>query len=187
MNWTSYLEYFDHVLQHAAQIPPYDQEDYLHYAQLNHARMKRWIKQGSLTTTTKQALSTIDRPQRWILITEPWCGDAAHIVPFIEKMSAENPLITLEIQLRDSDSEIDRYLTNGGKAIPKLIIRDEAGKDIAVWGPRPQACQELFIALKESGQDFEQQKIALQKWYNEDKGMAIQEEVSALATCVECK
>jgi hypothetical protein len=95
-------------------------------------------------------------------------------------ISELNDNIQLEIQLRDADSEIEKYLTNGGKSIPILVIRDENGKDLAVWGPRPADCQVIFNQLKADGAEFGEIKIALQNWYNQDAGVSLQKELDNL-------
>jgi hypothetical protein len=180
MNWNQYLQYTEEILNGEHHQEPYNDPHFLEYTKLNHSRMNRWLKHGTLNEELVSKIKNISTPQIWILITEPWCGDAAHNVPFIAMLSELNPLILLDIQLRDSDSEIDQYLTNGGKAIPKLIVRDELGNDIFVWGPRPKIAQELFLQLKEKGLELEQQKIELQQWYNHDKGQSLQLELLAL-------
>lgn len=101
----------------------------------------------------------------------------------LAKMAAKNPNITLDIQLRDSAPFlIESYLTNGGKSIPILVIRNQEGQDMAVWGPRPAACQQLFLHLKGAGKEFSEIKEEIQKWYNTDKGAEIQQEIQALLT-----
>ena len=143
--------------------------------------MGRWLKRFEPTSTFEQFVESITEKQQWIIITEPWCGDAAHSVPMLAKMASKNPNITVDIQLRDSAPFlIDSYLTNGGKSIPILVIRNEAGQDLAVWGPRPKACQQLFLNLKEQGVDFSEIKEEIQKWYNADKGTEIQKEIQAV-------
>lgn len=181
MTFPEYQQQFEQILSEQDLQPPYDDVHYLEYTKLNASRQYRWLKKGILSDKTKLTIQSISEKQTWVLITEPWCGDAAHSVPFIYLMSELNPNIQLQIQLRDSDeSEIDTYLTNGGKSIPKLIVRDSEGKDLFVWGPRPVECQVLFDDLKQQNKTFEDQKIALQKWYNEDAGHLIQEEICAL-------
>ena len=139
--------------------------------------MLRWVKTGTITEETATVINNIKEPQTWYLILEPWCGDAAHLTPFIQKMAALNANIDLKIVLRDTEPfMIDDYLTNGGKSIPKLVIRDADGKDLHVWGPRPVKAQELYLQLKEANKDLEEQKLELQKWYNKDKGEEIQKE-----------
>lgn len=184
MNWQEYAAYFDGVLKNETRSAPYDDEHFFEYTRLNAARQNRWLKQDILTENTKQVLSQIKEPQVWELITEPWCGDAAHIVPVVYKMSMESALVKLNIQLRDSNSEIDKYLTNGTKSIPILIIRNSEGKDLAVWGPRPKLLSEIFTALKSKNLPLEELKIVLQNWYNTDKSMEVQKEIIATITSI---
>lgn len=181
MNFEAYLSYFENVLQSPEQYETYKDPQYLHYTKLNWSRNNRWLKKFVPTEEVKSAIEGIQEKQHWIVITEPWCGDAAHSVPQIAILSALNPLINLEIQLRDEEPFlIDQYLTNGGKSIPKLIIRNEQGDDIAVWGPRPAALQKIFYEMKEEGKSFDDIKEVIQKWYNEDKGVELSKELIAL-------
>jgi hypothetical protein len=181
MNFSEYLSVFEDVLAGKITKTPYDDAHFLEYVKLNTSRTHRWMKKGILTPETQSIVQSISEKQTWVIIAEPWCGDAAQIVPFIVRMAELNPLIHLEIKLRDSDnSEIDNYLTNGGKSIPKLIIRDKDGKDLIVWGPRPLEFQQLFDTGKGLGLDLNEQKIELQKWYNEDEGKLIQKEICSL-------
>src|SRR5215217_2298139 len=59
-----------------------------------------------------------------LVISEGWCGDAAQILPILNKMAlASDKKIDLRIVLRDENDELmSQYLTNGGKAIPKVIV-----------------------------------------------------------------
>ena len=181
MTFEEYLSYFEGVLANPADFPTYTDEEYLNYTKLNWSRMNRWLKKFEPTAEAKNFFNSIQEKQTWILITEPWCGDAAHSVPQIYALVEDNVNIQLDIQLRDAEPFlIDSYLTNGGKSIPKLVIRNQAGNDIAVWGPRPAQLQDLFLKLKEEGKEFGDIKEVIQKWYNEDKGVEIQKELIAL-------
>ncbi len=177
MNWQEYFQLFDTIITAKVKAVPYDNPLYLEYTKLNYSRSKRWLKHSELTFDSIECLKQIKEKQNWILITEHWCGDAAHVTPIIYLLSKINPLIEIQIQLRDSNSEIDNYLTNGGKSIPKLIIRDKNNKDLITWGPRPKECQVVFDQLKEKNADFEEIKIKLQEWYNQDKSISIQKEI----------
>ncbi|MFV0606006.1 MAG: thioredoxin family protein [Niabella sp.] len=181
MNWTAYLDYFNSIVDATDRTAPYDNDDYYQYTKLNKSRNNRWLKHSPLTKDTiSYIVNEISQPQQWVVITEPWCGDAAHIVPVLYLMSELNPLISFTLQLRDIDSEIEQYLTNGSKSIPILIVRDEAGKDLFHWGPRSKEGTILFEQLKADQASFDDMKIALQEFYNADKGIGVQEEVVAL-------
>lgn len=180
MTWQEYIHYFEQILSHAAPQPPYNEEAYLHYTKMNWSRSNRWLKNNPLTNETIRAIKKISQRQHWVLITEPWCGDAAHIVPVVYQMAVLNPNIDLEIQLRDNGSEIDQYLTNGTKSIPILIVRNADGKDLFRWVPRPTEANIVFDELKEKKTDFETIKLALQNFYNKDKAKSTQQEIVAL-------
>lgn len=178
MNFQEYLNYFEQVVANPQDYPVYQDETFHKYAELNLSRTNRWLKRFEVSQQTKDFISKINEPQKWIVITEPWCGDAAHSVPQLFKISELNENIELIIQLRDEEPFlIEQYLTNGGKSIPKLVIRNQNDQDIAVWGPRPEKLQELFYQYKEEGVAMDEIKETVQKWYNVDKGVEIQNDI----------
>lgn len=180
MNYTDYKQLFDRILDNPDPAYPYDDAMYLDYTRLNRSRMKRWDKQMKPDENLVSRIKQIASPQHWIIITEPWCGDAAHIVPFLVRLAEQSDLISYDIQLRDREPFlIESYLTNGTKSIPKLIVRNADGNDIFSWGPRPMGAQELMNTMKEDKADFETVKIALQNWYNSDKGSSLYTELRA--------
>lgn len=183
MNFQAYRQLFEKILNTPLenQTAPYNNTDYLNYTKLNWSRMNRWLQTAKLNPTLIETIKNIQEPQTWIIITEPWCGDAAHNVPFIEMLAALNPLITTHYELRDSEPfTIEKYLTNGSKSIPKLIIRNKDGEDIDVWGPRPNDCQLLYNNLTNQKATFDTIKIELQNWYNQNKGKDLQNELAEL-------
>lgn len=188
MTFQEYLSYFETLVGTPleAQTAPYDNPDYIDYTRLNWSRMNRWLKKGDLSESLKRVIQEIQVPQQWIVITEPWCGDAAHSVPFIELASRENALIQVSYELRDSEPfRINDYLTNGSKSIPKLVIRDAEGNDLATWGPRPVGCQEVYTKLINENADFERTKTEIQHWYNANKGEDIQDELFTLLQSIQ--
>ena len=182
MKISTYEAQFETILSGKNKLSPYDEEAYFNYVKLNDKRLKRWYKTGKIIPALEKHRSTIDQAQKWLLITEPWCGDAAHVQAFISKLVDLNELIELEIQNRDAPaSEIDHYLTNGSRSIPKLIVRDSRGQDLFVWGPRPEGAQKIHLShINNDDLTKEEKKIALQNWYNKDKGETFQEELLAL-------
>lgn len=180
-SWEEYLDKFDRILSADLPETPYDNKDYFNYVKLNASRQGRWLKKGELNKSLIKTLKGVKTPQTWSIITEPWCGDAAHNIPFLYLMTKENENIELKIIWRDTAPFIiEDYLTNGGKSVPKLIVRDDNGKDVFTWGPRPEECQKLYDQLKAKEANFEEVKIELQKWYNKDKGRSIQKELEQL-------
>lgn len=181
MRFEEYLAYFEDILKNPSKYPLYRDPTYFNYTKMNWTRMSRWFKRFEPNEKMKSFIQSIKERQTWIVITEPWCGDAAHSVPQLYKILKENPLITMQINLRDGESSlIDQYLTNGSKSIPILIVRNANGEDLAVWGPRPAKLQAYFQELKIEGKDMDEIKGVVQQWYNADKGNDIQEDILSL-------
>jgi hypothetical protein len=155
-------------------------EAMLHYTQMNVKRLERWMSKGELSAETITTIKAISQPQKWVVITEAWCGDAAHSIGFISKMAASNPLISFEWKWRDENLELmDQFLTNGGRSIPKLIVYNEKDEVLFDWGPRPQTIQTAYLQMKAENKPYEEISIELQKMYNADKGVSIQSEILA--------
>jgi hypothetical protein len=183
MNFIAYQQVFQQILNDPNPPSPYDDADYFNYAKLNWSRHQRWLKTGILNEVLAALIESLKKEQFWTIITEPWCGDAAHILPFLHRLSELNPLIKVDYQLRDTEPLlIEQYLTNGSKSIPKLIIADQENNELVVWGPRPAGCQLLYNQLLKDHVEMEQKKIALQQWYNADKGVSLQNELIAIFT-----
>ena len=156
--------------------------DLLHYSELNEVRMKRLEKTLKLDLEVEKALQNLKSKQTWLVISEGWCGDAAQILPIIKLMSEASENIALKIVLRDENEVLmNQFLTNGAKSIPKLLILDENLNLINHWGPRPEAAKNLILDYKaKNGIVDETAKIALQKWYLEDKGITTMKEIVAV-------
>lgn len=182
----SYSEYRNHVteLLKIGKTTGNDQSaDMIHYAELNEARLNRLDKTILVTDEVKLALENLRKDYLWLVISEGWCGDAAQILPIINKMAMVSEKVELRIILRDDNPEVmNLFLTNGTQSIPKLIIIDkESGVVINDFGPRPQEAGRLILDYKAAhGIVDEPAKIALQKWYLNDKGVSTQNEIISL-------
>ena len=159
-------------------------EERTHYSELNEARMHRLDKTIKITEENSVKLKTLNKSYLWIVLTESWCGDAAQILPILNKMVLEvNQKIELKLALRDENEDLmDHFLTNKAKAIPKLIVIDKAtGSVVGDWGPRPQGAIDLIERYKEKfGVIDETAKTELQLWYLHDKGVSTQNEIIQL-------
>jgi thiol-disulfide isomerase/thioredoxin len=159
-------------------------EERTHYSELNETRMHRLDKTIKITEENATVLKNLSKSYLWLVLTESWCGDAAQILPILNKMALEsNKKIELKLALRDENEELmNHFLTNKGKAIPKLIILDKAtGNVVGDWGPRPQGAIDLIENYKEKlGVIDETAKANLQLWYLHDKGVSTQNEIIQL-------
>jgi len=151
------------------------------YSHLNDTRMNRLDKTLKVAEENVQKLESLKNEYIWLIISEGWCGDAAQLLPVFNKLvEASEGKIEMKIVLRDENEELmNLFLTNKGKAIPKLIvINKETGGALAHWGPRPQGAIDLIENYKkEHGAIDDAAKADLQMWYLHDKGMSSQEEI----------
>jgi hypothetical protein len=157
--------------------------DHINYTKLNESRMHRLDKTLQVVGDVKLFLENLSKEYIWLVLAESWCGDAAQVLPVINKMAEVSDKIDLRIVLRDENEELMHlFLTDGTKSIPKLIIMDKTTGDVVGdFGPRPKPAKQLILDYKAAhGIVDEVAKIELQKWYLADKGVAIQREIVAL-------
>ncbi len=181
-NSCSYLEYRKKVsdlLAEGKSSGNEQSEDLLHYSQLNEVRMNRLDKTIVVPEEVKQQLQ-LNSKYIWLVLAEGWCGDAAQLLPIMEKMAEVVPNIDLRIVFRDeNDALMQEFLTNGARSIPKLIILNADNHGVsAAWGPRPEAAARLIKEYKTKfGVVNEEAKTELQKWYLHDKGLSTMAEI----------
>lgn len=176
-----YNDYFDLMEQNAEtgcapeHIDPNNCKD---FTKLNLQRMKRWNKKNLISNVLKEEIRSFQTKQEWTVLTETWCGDAAHVIPVLKQITDLNPNISLNMVLRDENPELmDQYLYKGTRSIPRLISKDMDGNDLFVWGPRPARAQEIMDKSKEGFYDKSLATTLIQKWYNQDKGQQIIREI----------
>lgn len=150
----SYAEYRTHWRAQKEESPEGkepDERKMIHYLNYNWERQGHVHNNYSPSEDLRSAVSHIDEPQRWMVLTEPWCGDSAFLLPVIAEASTLNDAISLRILLRDDNLDVmDQYLTGGSRSVPKLVAFEENGGERFIWGPRPEPAQKRFEEL--SGQ-----------------------------------
>ncbi|MCB9053027.1 MAG: thioredoxin family protein [Lewinellaceae bacterium] len=188
LTYEAYRQLTDELLAQGKTTGENHSEAMIHYTQLNVARMNRLDKTTRLLENVQEQLRHLNQPMIWLTLTEAWCGDAAQIIPVLQKMADVSEHIELRLILRDEHPGImDAFLTNGGRSIPKVILLDARTLEVlGSWGPRPAEVQEMVMAARadlSAMTDKEEKKIryleltaATQKWYARDKTRSIQQE-----------
>ena len=172
----SYSDYKNHIVDLVAQNSTTGNdksESLAEYTKLNSRRMKRWDKTLKISEEVEKIIQKVDKKITWLVLTESWCGDAAHVIPVFNKIAELNKNINLRLVLRDENEDLmNAHLTDGGQAIPKLIgIEEATGNVIHTYGPRPSLASRMVKEYKENyGKLTPEFKQDLQIWYNKDKG-----------------
>lgn len=183
ISYSEYRKIITTLLTEGKATGKEQREDLLHYSKLNEARMHRLDKTIAITDAVIQKLHTLQKEYIWLVLSEGWCGDAAQIVPVLFKLASVSDKISLKMVFRDENEALMQlFLTNGGKAIPKVLILDAATLELkASWGPRPEGATHLIQSYKaQYGIVDETAKTELQLWYLHDKGESIQKELADL-------
>ena len=68
----------------------------------------------------------------------------------------------------------------GSITIPKLIVRNDKGADLFVWGPRPKECQQIYYDFKKTDLPILEKHKRIQTWYSKDKCASVQKELLEL-------
>jgi len=182
-SYVKYRAFVTKLLKEGKSSGNQQSEELTHYSELNEARMNRLDKKIVIAEENIQKLLTLKKKYTWLVLSEGWCGDAAQILPVLNKMAVITPNIDLKIVFRDENEALmNMFLTNGGKSIPKLIVLDAESKNVlGNWGPRPKGASDLIKSYKQQyGVIDETAKTELQLWYLHDKGISTQNELVML-------
>lgn len=186
LNSLTYIEYRQMVANLLADGRSTGDEqspDLTQYSDLNETRMKRLDKTIVIADDIITNLLSIKKQYVWLVISEGWCGDAAQLLPIMNKMAIASPNIELKIALRDQNKGLmDMFLTNGARSIPKLILLDANTLNVlGQWGPRPKGAAEFITSYKQQYGVIDETAVTeLQLWYLHDRGLSTQKELSDL-------
>ena len=183
----SYAEYKDAITKEINAKNDLENNNLLNYSILNNKRIKRLDKTLKVLPEVTSSVKNLNKKNTWLVLTESWCGDAAQILPVINKLAEENNNIDLKILYRDQNETLmNHFLTNGSKSIPKLIMVDSENHTVLnSWGPRPEIPTTMIDNYKkENGAADETIKKDIQVWYNKDKGINTQKEITQLLKAI---
>lgn len=179
-SFEAYKQLFEQLVAEGKTTGENQTEGYVSYTKLNWSRWKRAEKDNVILAGTQESLNDVYEPLSLIILTEAWCGDASQAMPMIEKVVNASDKLTAKIVLRDQhEALMNNFLTNGGKAIPKVLIVNKKNEVVSTWGPRPAELQAIVVDFKKENPTATGMDISAltQRWYVANKGVAIQEEL----------
>ncbi len=166
-------------------MPPLPEGAKGDFRKLNYQRMDKWNKILQLSESVQDCLSALKSDMRWYVFADLNCGDCAQTLPVLERMAeGAGGKIEMRIILKEEEPQLmDLYLSNGSRAVPKLIAFDvESGHEMFRWGARPATGLKIYENFRNnkdkiSWDDFEKE---LHLWYAKDRGTEVQHEVADL-------
>jgi hypothetical protein len=144
MDYTSYRKLIDELLLEGKTTGEKQSEQLTEYATRNVERMNIIDNTIQVVPEIERLITSIQQPQKWIVLTEGWCRDAAQVVPVLHALAKLNSKIELQLLLRDENLDLmDQYLTNGvSRSIPKLIaVKTDIMEELFSWGVSPSIQQ----------------------------------------------
>lgn len=175
INYKVYSEQMTHFFESKSTSGADQSEGLIEYTALNYQRMKRLDKTIKVDDTQIKEFQKLNKEINWLIITEAWCGDAAQVIPVLNKMAEATKTIKIKLAYRDQHPQLmDLFLTNGARSIPKLIALDRNQNILYTWGPRPAEATKMVNDFKiKNGSLTTQFKQDLQIWYNKNKGQGV--------------
>src|SRR5690242_17445398 len=132
------------------QALPYDA--FVAASDLKHRGL--WDGLYRLARTPAWALAAVppDSGIKLLVLAEDWCGDASNSIPVLAKLTDRISGLELRIIRRDEHLDVmDRYLTNGSRSIPVVIVLDRDFQELGHWGPRPRVLQDWVMEERRRG------------------------------------
>lgn len=137
---------------------------------------------ASLPDWAPEAFGALPNGLRLLVLNADWCLDSANTVPVMERLAEAMRGVELRLLERDRFPEVmDRYLTNGTRSIPLVIVLDRDFRELGRWGPRPSELQAWVVANKATV-PAEQRYREQRRWYARDRGETTLREILAAAS-----
>ena len=181
MTFTQYMDLTKSIIENPTPDGLYAKESTMRYTKSNWERMNKVLNNTVISQRLYNQLSELKDEWVWLVISEPWCGDASWGVPALYQIASGSDKIDFRIILRDEHLDVMKaYQTAGSDSVPKLIcLRKSDLKELGTWGPRPAVLHEQVLKWKnEPNADYKQSVRQLHGWFEADMSKSVMEELS---------
>ncbi len=115
-----------------------------------------------------------------LALGEDWCVDTSSTLPVLARWCETVPGLSLRILERDRYPEVmDRYLSDGTRSIPVVIVLDGEFRELGHWGPFPVPLAEWVREHKPPRLPKEEFVKGKRTWDARDRGETVLREVMA--------
>jgi hypothetical protein len=117
---------------------------------------------------------------RVLVVSEDWCADSVHTVPYIAGLAAAAGVDLRVVDRNVGEPIMLAHRTRDGRPVTPTVVLLRHNVDVGAWIERPAPLQRLFFAMAtdpESARKFAQRDA----WYDADRGRTTIAEFVALA------
>ncbi len=181
LSYSEYKELVNNII--SEKIPRtgvYSADNTFRYTRSNLERMIKVEQNMTLSQKLYNQLSELNEDWIWLVISEPWCGDASWGTPALHLTASATDKIEFKILLRDSNKEVmERYQTAGTDSIPKLVCFKKSNlHELGTWGPRPLTLHKIVLeGMQNPDFNYRDSVRNIHAWYEQDMTRSIQEEL----------
>lgn len=137
-------------------------------------------RRASVPADVVERLEALAAPVRLIALNEDWCLDAVGVVPYVSKLSEENPLIEFRNFSRDANLDLmDAHLTGTSRSIPVVVAYDAEWSELGWWGPRPAELQ-AWVMAEGAMMPKPERYHHMRQWYARDHGATTLREIAEM-------
>jgi hypothetical protein len=156
-------------------------DEYIATAQKNADLWRGIYARAQVSTDAIEAIEATERQWHLLVISEDWCGDAVNTVPVVARIAEQARNVDMRVIKRDDHLDVmDRHLSpTGGRAIPVVIVLDDAFNEVGWWGSRPSDLQAWYMSDGRAMEKDARYKH-IRTWYARDKGVATVAAISAI-------
>lgn len=146
-------------------------------------RMEEFREAQRVAPHTEAWLKALPRPVHVIVMAEDWCPDVVRHVPVLQRLAEASGNLKTAYLRRDTNPEVTaRFHTNGTESVPKFGFFNDEFVWCGMWGPLPEACNELIRRGRACG-DLKGARLRVFKRYEADPER--EEVVRELLACIE--
>jgi len=142
-----------------------------------------WKAMARIANVPEWAIAAVratGRKFNLLVLAEDWCGDGSSTIPYLAKLATLTRSLEVRVLRRDDHPVVmDRYLTDGARAIPIVIVLNRRFAELGHWGPRPRALQE-WVQRERAATGMKPPYPQIRRWYARDKGESVLREVVEL-------
>lgn len=156
-------------------------EEFIEAAQQNQQMWREMYRRAEVPEEIVERMRKLTSPRYLLVLLEDWCGDAVNTIPAVARLAEAVPQLDLRVLRRDENLDLmDQHLTGTSRAIPVVMVLDEAFEEIGWWGSRPKELQAWFLSEEAQAMAKEDRYREMRRWYARDRARSTLAEIAEL-------